>query len=295
MSGFSWVSVVSIFCYLFLLSSFVSVRKPRKKIISAFMLMLLIMILWNGGSLCMRLQLFGLVDFWHHVSLLGIMMVPAGYFHFTTSFLDVRNSRGTYIWFICFLGIFVANCITNFFVPLPDVVVQNGQTEFLYHYDWEIYLLLVFIVASVVHLAVVAWRHCRGNKIAFQQLLPVLIGLLIMTLGHVIAFLPAFVGFPVDMLSGVINAFFLFYALYKKKLFRMSILLSKYSYAILSLLLGIIIFSNCGLPVIDWLINTVGFNEVGAQITVYFALAGIIVVIFIIIKIFKFAFLTIYY
>ena len=38
-------------------------------------------------------------------------------------------------------------------------------------------------------------------------------------------------GFPLDIISGVVNALFVFYALYKKRLFKMTVLLSKANYA----------------------------------------------------------------
>ena len=58
MSGYSWVSVVSVFCYLFLLLTFASSGQKSKKVIRTFIGMLAIMILWNGGSLGMRLQIW---------------------------------------------------------------------------------------------------------------------------------------------------------------------------------------------------------------------------------------------
>ena len=247
MSGYSWVSVVSVFCYLFLLLTFASSGQKSKKVIRTFIGMLAIMILWNGGSLGMRLQIWPSPYFWHHVSLLGMMMVTVSYFHFSLDFLDDRNNHGRNFWAIFYVVIFVINCITNFFIPLPEVTITGTKAEFLYHYNWHIYVLLSFIVITLLQLTGIIWRHCRGNRIAMQQLLPVVAGLMIMLLGHVLATLPMFVGFPADMLSGAINAFFLFYALYKKKLFRMTILLSRTNYVIVAMILGCMIFSDISL------------------------------------------------
>ena len=57
MSGYSWISGISIFCYLFLLVSFVS-SKSKERVIHAFSYLLIIMILWTGGSVGMRIQLW---------------------------------------------------------------------------------------------------------------------------------------------------------------------------------------------------------------------------------------------
>ena len=86
MNGYSWVAVISLFCYLFLLVTFVTSEKSNK-VIHTFIALLAIMILWNGGSFGMRMQLWPSVNFWHHVSLLGMMMLPVGYYHFVLDFL----------------------------------------------------------------------------------------------------------------------------------------------------------------------------------------------------------------
>ena len=276
MSGYSWVSVVSIFCYLFLLLTFASSGQKSKKVIRTFIGMLAIMILWNGGSLGMRLQIWPSPYFWHHVSLLGMMMVTVGYFHFSLDFLDDKNSHGRNFWAIFYVVIFLVNCITNFFIPLPEVITTGTKAEFLYHYSWHIYVLLAFIVITLLQLTSIIWRHCRGNRIAMQQLFPVIAGLMIMLLGHTLATLPMFVGFPADMLSGAINAFFLFYALYKKKLFRMSILLSKYNYAVVALLFGVLLYSNTAAPAQRLLMQYAAMNETAA--TCVFAVCTLIFV-----------------
>ena len=85
MSGYSWVSGISIFCYLFLLLSFVSSRKTER-VIKSFEILLVIMILWTGGSVGMRLQIWPSPYVWHHVSLLGIMMLAYGYYQFLEAF-----------------------------------------------------------------------------------------------------------------------------------------------------------------------------------------------------------------
>lgn len=268
MSGYSWISVVSVFCYLFLLLTFASSGQKSKKVIRTFIGMLAIMILWNGGSLGMRLQIWPSPYFWHHVSLLGMMMVTVSYFHFSLDFLDDRNNHGRNFWAIFYVVIFVINCITNFFIPLPEVTITGTKAEFLYHYNWHIYVLLSFIVITLLQLTGIIWRHCRGNRIAMQQLLPVVAGLMIMLLGHVLATLPMFVGFPADMLSGAINAFFLFYALYKKKLFRMSILMSKYNYAVVALLFGVLLCSNIAKPAQQILMHFAAMNATTAGLVV---------------------------
>lgn len=259
MNGYSWIAIFSIFCYLFLLLSFL-VSKSKEKVLRSFSLLLGIMLLWNGGSLGMRIELWPGVNFWHHVSLLGMMMVAYGYYQFILDFLDETNSHGRKFWMFFYPALFVFNCVTNFFIPLPEVI-QDGETlSFLYHYNWHIYLLFALIVPTLAQMCILAWRHCRGNHIALRQLTPVLSGLSVLVMGHLLSTLPIFVGLPLDMLSGVFNAFFLFYALYRKKLFRMTILLSKANYAIISSVIGLAIFSDLALVLQRFLMHKVGLG-----------------------------------
>lgn len=275
MSGYSWISGISIFCYLFLLLSLLSSRK-KEKVIQSFELLLVIMILWTGGSVGMRLQFWPGVNFWHHVSLLGMLLLPFGYYQFLLDFLDDDSSYMRPFLFAFLIAVFVFNCFTGFFVPLPEVVSANGQLKFLYHYNWHIYLLVLSIAFVLWQILLIIWRFCRGNQIALQQLRPVIIGVVTIFLGNVLATLPIFVGLPVDMLSGAINTVFLFYALYKKKLFRMTILLSKSNYIIVAMILGCVIFSDIAISIQRNLMQSMDLNYTTTLIIAALFLAAVI-------------------
>lgn len=243
MTGYSWIAIISLFCYIFLLISLFPHRKSNA-VISAFIELLVIMIMWNGGSLFMRLQLLNMVNVWHHMSLFGMMLLAVGYYHFVTEYLEKRTSAAVRAWLIVFVLLFVFNCFTGFFIPLPEVVTTETGTQFLYHYNWQTALIFIPFVIILAQLAVIIWRHCRGNHIASQQLFPIACGIFILLFGHALTVLPIFIGLPVDMLSGVVNTLFVFYALYKRKLFSMTILLSKYNFVYIAVALSVLIFSH---------------------------------------------------
>lgn len=283
MNGYSWVSVISLFCYLFLFLTFLAAKKS-KKVIYTFMALMAVMILWNGGSLGMRLQLWPSVYFWHHVSLLGMLMLPVGYYHFTLDFLEEKSGSGKRFWGVFYPLIFVLNCVTGFFVPLPEVVARSGKVQFIYHYNWHIYLLYGIVLLTFLQLAFIIRRHCMGNRIAFRQLVPIICGVAIMIVGHGLATLPAFAGIPVDIVSGVFNACFLFYALYKKRLFRMTLLLSKSNYCVLSMIIGVVIFSKFAVSFQHLLMDRVGMEYTYAMLIIAVLLAVIIIALYLIIN-----------
>lgn len=283
MSGYSFVSIVSIFCYTFLLLTLAPSAK-KQKVIRSFVVLMAIMILWTGGSIGMRLLFWPNVNFWHHISLLGSMLLPFGYYMFLVDFLDERPGATSIVLLVSFMAIFVFNCFTGFFIPLPEVLNTNGQLQFLYHYNWHIYLLVVCICIALLLIILPIRRHCRGNRLAFQQLLPVVYGILTIFLGNILIALPLFVGFPIDMLSGAINALFLFYALYKKKLFRMTILLTKTTYGIMAMTIGIIIFSNVAIHIQRYLMQAWRMDYTLSMIAVAFFLVITISILYLLIN-----------
>ena len=259
MIGYSWVPITALFCYLFLFLTFLAAKK-KERVIRSFMGLMLIMILWVGGSFSMRMQLWPSVDFWHHVSVLGMILVPPGYYMFVMDFLEEKNARGKYLWMLLHIGIFVFNCLTCWFVPEPEVVNTGSSAQFLYHYSWHIYLLGLLMLPCLAQVTMVVRRHCKGNRIAFQQLKPILTGVLYLLVGHIISTLPIFMGFPLDIASGIANVFFVFYALYKKRLFKMTLLLSKPNYLLFALASSCFIFYYIATPIQQFFIGTVGLE-----------------------------------
>ena len=279
MTGYSWISITALFCYLFLLLTFLAA--PRKeRVIRSFMMLMLIMILWVGGSFAMRMQLWPSVNLWHHVSVLGMMMLASGYYHFTLDFLEERNGRGRWFWTGFHLLLFVVDCLTCWFIPEPLVVERGGSAQFIYHYNWHIYLLVVCVMACVVHIAYMVRRHCKGNRIAFQQLKPIIYGIGILLLGHVAATLSVFEGLPLDILSGVGNVFFMFYALYKKQLFRMTLLLSRVNYMMVAVALGCIAAYRIADPLQAFFTGKVGLNHTAAVVAMAAVLVVLVLVIY---------------
>lgn len=279
MIGYSWIPITALFCYLFLLLTFL-VSPKREKVIRAFMLLMLIMILWTGGSFAMRMQLWPSVNFWHHVSLLGMMMVASGYYNFVLDYLEEQHSRGRYLWILVHLLLFIVNCFTGLFIPEPLIVTSGGSVQFIYHYTWHIYLLLAFILPTLVQIIMIINRHCKGNRIAFQQLKPIIGGLAILLLGHVGATLPFFAGFPLDIISGVINVLFVFYALYKKRLFKMTLLLTKANYLAFALAVGCLLSNRISLPLRNFIANTLGLDYAATIVAVSVAFLLIIGIVY---------------
>ncbi|MBQ6580087.1 MAG: hypothetical protein IIX33_04600, partial [Oscillospiraceae bacterium] len=151
MSGYSWVSIISIFCYLFLFLSFASVKK-REKVLGSFMMLLAVMILWNGGSFGMRAQLFNTVNFWHHVSLLGIfVLLPALYM-----IIDPRGGRVSARWILLAALSMLGSGVT--------AIVQKIHQRSEFRAELPGFLLLVFFFSGILCFCVHLLMRMRGEN-----------------------------------------------------------------------------------------------------------------------------------
>lgn len=283
MSGFSWISVISLVFYLFIFVTFL-VAKKNDRVIYAFMVLLMLLILWNGGSFAMRSHFWPSVNFWHYVSVYGVLLLLPGYFFFVPSFVGQKHCFGAYFWSFVFLAIAIVNQFTGIFIPPPEVIHSGGQTSFVYEYTWHIYIVFAVVILCIAHLCAITWRYCKGNQIALQQMMPVLTGIGILLAGHMASTLALFKGFPLDIISGVVNAVLIFYALYKKRLFHMTLLLSRGNCYLISLLLGAIIVSNFVQPLQNFLVTVAGMKYVHSVILVALVLILVTALLYLSIK-----------
>ena len=223
---YSWFVVIALLCYLMLQLSFLPMAKENKTI-RAFVILIGAMIVWAIGGVGMRLGLGPSLHFWHSVSVLGILLTPAGYYDFFLSVLEVKQNYRKWLWLAVPMLLFVVNCFTNSIVPEPSVVVTAAGMRFGYHYTPYFYMLYVVALACGIDIGVVLYRQCRGNRIVLRQLRPIIIGVLILLGGHILAVLPWFYGVPFYLVAGIINAGCIFFALYRKRFFRIESLFSK--------------------------------------------------------------------
>lgn len=265
MTSFSLVSIFCLIFYLFLLMAFSLAR--RNKIIRSFMLLLVFLTLSTGGSFFMRTRSWPSVSFWHYVSLAGILMVPAAFFRFITDFIDGKTIFRN-LWFLIFGVVFVVN-LKYSFIPTPMVVTEDpGMVRFVYHYGSRIYIVLAISTVLVLQLCVMVYRSCRGNFILFQQIRPILIGMLVVIGGAGLSTASFAEGIPVDLLSGVLCAYLLFYALNRKQLFRLSLLNSPLSCYVTAVIVSMGCFYFYCIPLSGFLKTRVHSSEAAVMLLV---------------------------
>ena len=282
MASYSWVSIIALFCYLFLLMAFLVAKKT--KVINAFILLLFCLVLAAGGSFFMRIRFWPSVNFWHYVSLLGILMVPAIFYRFIAAFLGAKCSRSSAFWILFFLGAYILNLFTQVFIPTPEVSVDvNGNATYIYHYSLAVSVLLAGAVCISVQCVRLFLRYCKGDRLVLRQLMPILVGLAILVLSTALSTIPFLAGIPIDIISSVLFAYLVFYALYRKRLFKLSLLAAPGNCYLVAVLISLFLFNTFYQP----LRSLIGRFNLGESISILIFSAILLAMIYVLYRIMK--------
>ena len=242
MGRYGYISIIAMVCYAFMLLMFLAAK--RNKIVNSFLVVLTGLLLWTGGSAFMRAQLWPQYEFWYQVSLFGILLLPYAYYRFILAFGGVREGMVGKIYLAVILICLVANIWNGFFLACPELVKKNGTPTFVYDIKPTILVLFFLVGAFLLHLFVILVHICKANPNMKAQYDPVMFGVVVLFAGNVLISLPLLSGFPIDVLSGVVNVFLLFYALTRRRLFQLQMLASSSLCYGVGFLFSVIVFFN---------------------------------------------------
>ncbi|MDF2588559.1 MAG: diguanylate cyclase and metal dependent phosphohydrolase [Anaerocolumna sp.] len=243
MGNFAIIPIIALLSYSFLLLAFIAAKKNR--IINAFLVVLGVLILWTGGSFCMRMQIWPSIDFWYDVSILGLTLLPYSLLNFVYEFADIKSVFAKRSWLVIIIAVNVINMVNGFFLAAPKAIQSpNAETVFVYEYSWTVGILFAICALIILNMFLVLLELTKKNIMTKQQFSPIILGIIILFLGHIGIMIPAFKGFPTDILASIINAFFLFYALYKRNLFQLKLVISRGSCYAITAVLSFAVFIN---------------------------------------------------
>lgn len=257
MGSYAYISIIALGCYSFLFLAFMAAKKT--KTIRSFVIVLMVFLLWTGGSLFMRMMMWPSIEFWFHLSIVGLMFLPFAFFNFVHAFVESKDYRFWKIWLLITIVNNIVNIVWQIYIPCPKIVeLAGGEVSFQYDIPWTIVLLFASAGAMVLHMFILLLKNIKKDVVTARQFRPIFCGILILFIGHILTLVPFFKGFPTDVLSGVINAFFMFYALYKQRLFKLTLLVSRGVIYGTATLISIIIFSNFVNPLAYFLNDKMG-------------------------------------
>lgn len=246
-NSFVFIPVSALICYGFLLLAFIAAKKT--KIIQAFILVLVSGVFWTGGSFCMRMGYDPSQKFWFDVSLWGLLFLTYSFMIFVREFGGSKPLLIDKVWLALVVIGGTINSFTGIFLKMPVAIIDNaGNIGFVYDMKWPVIFLFILCGGMVAEMLWLIIRCFRYDVTMKKQFSVISVGIMVVFIGHALLLLPAFKGIPIDIASGLFMVFCLFYALYRKRLFKLTLLVSKGSSYALVALVSIFIFSNLILP-----------------------------------------------
>lgn len=225
MYSFSMIPVIALLCYIFQLLSLLTTKRNGQT--NGFIGLLIAMIIWTGGSWFMRMGYWPSVSFWFHVSLTGLMMIPLMLFIFLRRFMEVEKDYHVYFWSAVNALLLFLNYMTGRLLSAPEVVKTAAGEAYVYDFSWPVVFLFIGAAGALFECCKMALENNEKNAFFRVQLRPIWLGLTIMVIGNSLLLVPVFKGFPIDICSGILMAGCMYYALYRKRLFKLNDLMSR--------------------------------------------------------------------
>lgn len=220
-SLFYAIPLLSAFCNLFLLLTFLSAKKD--KLMRSFMWLLIHLTVWPLASFFMRVGIYPGETFWFQTSVTAVFLVPLCIYSFLHHY---TGQRGTFLLSIFKIGTFIM-VITNLMgVYLTDphiVVLENGSRSLEYGTSFLCVFPLVFASIILIMSVITIYKSVKHDGLPMNMFYPFYLGVAIMFTAILIDLIPGLSSkFPVDPFACMLDAILIYYMLYKKHLFTLT-------------------------------------------------------------------------
>ncbi len=240
MRDYLFISIIALYCYAFFLMAFLTSK--RNRMINNFILVLVDMVFWTGGSLLMRSRMWPSYELWYHVSLAGIWLLPYFFLRFIRDYAGEEEKRMDKLALILLVTGTLFNMKTNFFLAPPEIVTAGETISFEYHMEWPVAIMYGLCALVLARIFAILWKAKKRNTQLMKQLAPLCMGMIILYLGNL--GLTVLKNFPLDIVAGVCNAVLMFWMLYSGHLFKLTLLVSQGNCYILAMGLSMLLFFN---------------------------------------------------
>ena len=207
MDIFAFFPTTALGCYLIILFSILSVRATALKKI--FMSVLSVYIMWTLGSVCMRLGVWPSLEFWFHVSLSGIYLIPVGTLFFMEMYMYGKVRKFSVVLLIIDIFAYVLNLVTGgWMVPAPKLMETAKGVQFVYE-DIGIQSVIPYVgyIIVIAYFIRVLAQGVKDGVLRKIEFLIVVLGKVLLLIGNILINIPVFSGIPIDMAMGIPDAF----------------------------------------------------------------------------------------
>ena len=264
-----YINVIGLCCFCVMLITFLAAKKTPE--IKAFIVVLVAFILWFTGSVLMRLQIYPGIPFWYYVSILAMFSIAALLYYFVCSFLKIKSYATQILWTILTAVLLFLTVTGNVLEPPVVSTDANGGTVFLYNMDARVITPFVVMFLEVMSIARVLLRSIKERGFHAPGIPEIIIGCAIVALGNLMQIIPGNT-FPWDALSGIIFALLIFYALCRRRMFSLKLLVSRGLLLMVICLVWIVIAVNWVAPVSDFVsrqIPQLGTNALAVVVVLF--------------------------
>lgn len=235
---FTIIPMIALIANIFLFFTMMTAKKDGP--IRAFMGLLFSFILWAGGALLMRSQVYPGSEFWWTISLTGIFMVPYMYYWLFAAYVE---QRGLFMKLCLGVGtaIVVVLNFFNVFMTEVEVVKVDGQIASNFTVKWPAIFPVLLAIVIFICIGRMISKTLRDDDLPVSYMMPLFVGIVFMLVG--IALNVIFPTLPTDTLGCAVNAGFIYFAFYKKRFYALSQITSKGSMYVISIILTALIIS----------------------------------------------------
>ena len=243
-SMFYIIPLMSAFCNLFLLLTFLSAKKD--KLMRSFMWLLIAFTVWPLASFFMRIRLYPGEVFWFQASVTAVFLVPILIYSFLHHYTNQRGSFLITVFNVGTLIMIVTNLLGLYLTDPRIVVSETGERSLEYGISLFSAFPLIFSVIILIFAAKIIYKSIKYDGFPTATFRPFFIGILIMFSAILLDLIPGLSStFPVDPFACMLNAILIYYMLYKKHLFTLTQFASSGStYLASSVLTGFIMISS---------------------------------------------------
>lgn len=225
MKTYGIVSFIALLCYTFLVLVFLASKK--NSIIKYFILDLIAMITWTGGSMLMRMDCLPSYVFWFHVSIAGLFLMIYAVFRFFNAYGGYEEKFFNRLYALLLIVCYIVNVFTGYLIKWPEMIEIGGHISFVYDMTWSVLILFGIAAIILTHSFINVAKICQKNYAFKKSFEPIILGVYILFFGHLALLLPIFKGFPIDIIAGILNAGLITYALVRRHLFQLTLLASQ--------------------------------------------------------------------
>lgn len=267
-----YINLIALCCYVFILVTFLAARKTPE--IRHFIVVMVGFIFWTGGSVLMRLRVFPGIEFWYYVSILSLFVLALLIYFFIASFARLKGYILKVVLCVCTAVLEILTAL-GLILDAPSMTTRaDGGIVFTYTIGWPILVPALYFLFYCVVMIFVFRGIIREKGTRTPGLIEIIAGCVSVLLGNMLQLLPGNV-FPYDTLSGIVFALLLMWAMYRKRMFQLSLLVSRSAVMVSGVLLCVVAAANFVGPTEAFLVTNYGVSESAATtvIAVLFALA----------------------